>query len=60
MTTQTQYRPFTVDEYYRMVEAKILTEEDRVELIAGDIINKRPVGSCHAACVDRLNGLFHR
>ena len=60
MTTQTQYRPFTVDEYYRMVEAKILTEEDRVELIAGDIINKRPIGSCHAACVDRLNGLFHR
>ena len=34
MTTQPQKRPFTVDECDRMVAAAILTEEDRVELIA--------------------------
>ena len=34
MTTQPQNRAFTVDEFDRMVAAAILTEEDRVELIA--------------------------
>ena len=53
-------RPFTVSEYYRMAEAAILTEEDRVELIAGQIVAMSPIGSRHAACVDRLNGLLHR
>ena len=53
-------RPFTVGEYYRMAEADILTEEDRVELVAGQIVAMSPIGSRHAACVDRLNGLLHR
>ena len=53
-------RPFTVGEYYRMAAAAILTEEDRVELIAGQIVAMSPIGSRHAACVDRLNGLLHR
>ena len=60
MTTQPQHRAFTVGEYYRMAEAAILTEEDRVELIAGQIVAMSPIGSRHAACVDRLNGLLHR
>ena len=53
-------RPFTVGEYYRMAETDILTEEDRVELIAGQVVAMSPIGSRHAACVDRLNGLLHR
>ncbi len=60
MTTQPQNHAFTVGEYYRMAEENILTEEDRVELIAGQIVAMSPIGSRHAACVDRLNGLFHR
>ena len=59
MTTQPQKRPFTVSEYYRMAETDILTEEDRVELIAGQIVAMSPIGSRHAACVDRLNSLLH-
>ena len=55
MTTQPQKRPFTVSEYYRMAETDILTEEDRVELIAGQIVAMSPIGSRHAACVKRLN-----
>lgn len=55
MTTQPQNRAFTVGEYYRMAEARILTEEDRVELIAGQIVAMSPIGSRHAACVKRLN-----
>ena len=58
MTTQPQNRAFTVGEYYRMVEADILTEEDRVELIAGQIVAMSPIGSRHAACVKRLNLLM--
>ena len=58
MTTQPQNRAFTVDECDRMVAADILTEEDRVELIAGQIVAMSPIGSRHAACVKLLNLLI--
>ena len=48
-------RAFTVDEYYRMADAGILTEDDRVELIEGEIVQMTPIGSPHAGCVSRLN-----
>jgi len=51
---------FTVDEYYRMYEAGIFSEDDRVELIDGEIIEMSPIGSHHAACVLRLNALLNR
>jgi Uma2 family endonuclease len=51
-------RRFTVYEYYRMAEAGILNEDDRVELIDGDIIEMAPIGNRHTACVKRLNRLF--
>jgi hypothetical protein len=31
-----RHRRFSVDEYYRMAEAGILHEDDRVELLDGD------------------------
>ena len=36
---------FTVDEYHRMGEAGILREDDRVELIDGEVVQMTPVGS---------------
>ena len=51
-------RRFTVDEYHRMGEAGILNEDDRVELIRGDIVHMSPIGIRHAACVARLNALL--
>lgn len=44
---------FTADEYQRMGQAGILTEDDRVELIAGEIITMTPIGTRHNASVNR-------
>lgn len=43
-----------VDQYYRMADAGILGEGDRVELIDGDIIDRAPIGQGHAAVVGGL------
>jgi Uma2 family endonuclease len=51
---------FSVDDYEQMIEKGILTEDDRVELIRGEIIDKISIGDEHAACVSRLNRLFNR
>ena len=59
MSVEFQRRRFTVRDYYAMAEAGILTEDDRVELIEGEIVQMAAIGSRHAACVDRLNRLFH-
>lgn len=42
MAVQRQRRLFTVDEYYTMLGAGILTEDDRVELLEGEIVKIRP------------------
>jgi len=60
MATQTEHarRLFTVEEYDRMVEAGILTKDDRVELIDGEILVMSPIGHRHGACVATLNELL--
>lgn len=60
MGTQVARRAFTVDEYHRMADAGILTEDDRVELIDGQVVRMSPIKSRHASCVDRLTALFTR
>ena len=58
MTVQLVRRKFTVEQYHKMVESGILTEDDRVELIRGEIIDMSPIGTKHAACVNRLVNLL--
>ncbi len=55
----THYR-FTVDEYERMATVGILHEDDRVELIDGEIVQMAAIGSRHMYCVNRLMGLLTR
>ncbi|MGB3848676.1 MAG: Uma2 family endonuclease [Tunicatimonas sp.] len=58
MTTDVARRLFTINEYHRMAEAGILHEDDRTELIHGEIIYMSPIGNYHAAVVRRLNTLL--
>lgn len=58
MTVQVSRRAFTVEEYHQMAVAGILTEDDRVELLRGEIVEMSPIGSRHAACVNRLTQAF--
>lgn len=46
------------DEYHRMGEAGILTGEDRVELIEGELVTMAPIGSEHTAATNSLNRLL--
>ncbi len=58
MAVTVRRRRFTLDEYHRMGEVGILHEDDRVELIEGEIIEMTPIGSLHAATVARIHHLF--
>jgi Uma2 family endonuclease len=44
----------TVLDFHRMVKAGILGEDDRVELIEGELFDMAPIGSQHASIVDAL------
>ena len=60
MSREIERRHFTGTEFERLVEVGIIAEDDRVELLDGDIITMSPIGPRHAACVKRLNALLGR
>jgi Uma2 family endonuclease len=49
---------FTVEEYHKMAEAGVFSEDDRVELIEGEVVQMTPIGWRHARCVSNLNMLL--
>jgi Uma2 family endonuclease len=49
---------FTVEEYQRMGETGILTREDRVELIDGQIVRMTPIGPPHSGTVMALHQML--
>jgi Uma2 family endonuclease len=51
-------RPLTVTEYHRMGEVGILHEDDRVELIEGQLIAMSPIGSDHSGAINALTRLL--
>ena len=53
MAVQISKKLFTVHDYHRMVEAGILHEDDRVELIRGEVVLMSPIGPRHNAAVMR-------
>jgi Uma2 family endonuclease len=50
--------PFTVEDFHRLARIGVLREDDRVELIDGQVVAMSPIGAPHAACVRRLNDIF--
>lgn len=57
VTIPTRYR-FSVEEYERMSAAGIFGEDDRIELIEGEIIEMAAVGNRHVACVMQLTAIL--
>lgn len=59
MVVQLERKRFTVTDFQHMVDAGILQEDDRCELLNGEIVNMSPIGQRHASKVNRLAQLFH-
>jgi len=51
-------RRWTVDDYHRMAEIGLLGEDDRVELLDGEVVEMSPIGSVHAGLVERVADLL--
>ncbi len=49
---------WTVGRYHRLTEEGILEEDDKIELLNGQLIKMSPVGILHAACVKKLRKLL--
>ena len=58
MAVTLERHTINTDTYHRMIETGILTEDDRVELIHGEIIHMSPIGKLHIAVVDRISNLI--
>src|SRR5512134_3518476 len=58
MAAVLQRHRFTLEDYYRMGEVGILSHDDRVELIEGDIVDMAAIGERHAGTVDSINHVF--
>ncbi len=60
MITHADTYKFSVEEYHRLGEVGIFDEDDRVELLNGEIIIMSPIGKRHAQAVRRLNKILSR
>lgn len=45
---------FSAEEFHLMAGAGIFDDDDRVELLGGEVVEMSPIGSRHAACVRRM------
>lgn len=60
MAVQITRKRFTRDEYHKMAGAGILGEDDRVELVGGEIVQLTPIGKKHSSCLKRCNRFLGR
>lgn len=58
MAWQPARKLFTVAEYHQLIETGVLKEDDRFELLNGEILEMSPIGPRHASCVKRMNTLL--
>jgi Uma2 family endonuclease len=55
MPVEVQKHLFTVREFHQMAQGGVFAEDDRVELLAGEIFEMTPIGSRHAGWVNYLS-----
>jgi Uma2 family endonuclease len=58
MSLQTETRSFNVTEFHKLAEVGILSEDDRVELLDGQIMIMAPIGENHRTIVDTMAEIF--
>ena len=58
--TAPQPARFTLAQYHAAIEAGVLTEQSKVELIDGRLIEKMSIGKRHRDSLDRINRYFVR
>ena len=51
-------RLFTAEQFFQMIATGILTKDDHVELLEGEILEMTPIGLGHAACTANLLRIF--
>lgn len=54
LPAEVQKHRFTIEEYHRMGEAGVFSEDDRVELVEGEIVEMTPIGWRHTQVVTVL------
>ena len=59
MSTAIERYQFTVADYERMVNVGIFAEDDRVELLAGEIVTMSPIGRQHVQAVNVLGHMLY-
>jgi Uma2 family endonuclease len=59
MVVQLAKRRFNISKYHQVNQARILTEDDRVELVNGEIIEMSPIARRHATCVRTLINILN-
>jgi Uma2 family endonuclease len=55
MATKTTPRKFSVEEFYKLAEVGVLSEDDRVELLDGQIMVMSPIGESHRTVTTSFN-----
>jgi Uma2 family endonuclease len=55
MTIAAELRSLSVQDYHRMVEAGILSADERVELIEGQLYTMAAKGTAHSAAITRID-----
>jgi len=60
MVAEAKPKLFSVEDYHRMGEAGILAEDDRLELVDGEVVEMSPIGGQHMNCVNLLNRFLSR
>ena len=53
-----RYHRIDIGRFHRMIEAGVFGDEDRVELIEGEMLDMSPIGAVHIGLTAELNMLF--